>query len=170
MFRRNYLERVLKKMQELIDSFIEMNESTPWYDGIFLLEDSEETLGFAFVACQTFIAGTIADTSGKEARLIEDKDKKRAMKNAPLFKNQRTKIELINAVANYFKHKDEGPPFGKTKEILDSYHLLDREFPINGAFELLAEDFKIHSLATFLYEWSNHLFNELISSTENSEK
>lgn len=84
MFRRNYLERVLSKMQELIDSHIEMNNTTEWYDGLFLLEDSEETLGFVFVACQTFIVATIADSSGKGLKpQLSGKEKERAMKNAP---------------------------------------------------------------------------------------
>lgn len=88
----------------------------------------------------------------------------------PQLKNLRTKIELINAVANYYKHKDEGTPLGQTKEILDAYRLLDEEFPINAAFELLTEDYKIETLAQYLYDWSNHLFNELIYSSENPAK
>jgi hypothetical protein len=170
LFRKNYLERVLAKLQELMDSHVEMFNNEGWYDGIFLNEDCEETLGFVFVACQTFIVGTIADSS--ENRTNGDlsfKDKERAMKNAPQFKNARTKIELINAVANYYKHKDEGKPLGETKKILEAYNLLSEDFPINEAFSILTENHKIETIADYLCGWSNHLFNTALAAKNSND-
>lgn len=161
--RRNYLDRVLLKLQELMNSNFEMSKAHSWYDGLFLNEDCEETLGFVFIACQKFIVGTIGDFSKTEldARLTNE-EKKAAMKNAPLFGDVYTKIELINAVANYFKHIDEGELRKETRRILDAYNLLSEEFPINRAFELLTEDFKIESLSSYVYSWSNHMLNSRI--------
>ncbi|RZJ76283.1 MAG: hypothetical protein EOO45_02840 [Flavobacterium sp.] len=158
-FRENYLERVLQKMDELMDSHKKMYDEAEWYDSTFFFEDAEETLGFVFVACQVFILGTIADCADRSEMPIPTKAKEKAMKNAPQFNGARTKIELINSVANYYKHKDEGTPLGETKKILDCYKLLDDEFPISEAFRIITVDEKIDSLAKFLYDWRNHMFN-----------
>jgi hypothetical protein len=163
-FRENYLNRVLYKLQELLDDHEAMYMNEEWYDGIFLNEDCEETLGFVFVACQVFITGTIADASGKGRNTeIDFKDKERLMKDAPRFLNQRSKVELINAVANYYKHKDEGIPKGETKRILDAYDLLSKEFLINEAFTLITGESKLESLSSFLFSWRNHVFNTLLN-------
>lgn len=167
MFRKNYLNRVLDKLQELIDEHVEMFDNEEWYDGIFLNEDCEETLGMVFVACQTFIVGTIADSLCRDsASELKNEDKVKAMKNAPQFKNAGTKIELINAVANYYKHKDEGKPHERTRKILDSYGLLSAEFPINEAFDILTENHKVQTLAEYLYDWGSHLYNERLSEID----
>lgn len=163
MFRQNYLDRVLTKLQELMNTHYEMHENSDWYDGIFLNEDCQETLGFVFVACQTYIVGTIADTTNMNEPGLnykkKEKIKARAMRNAPQFINSRTKIELINAVANYYKHRDEGDPSGHTKDILDEYYLLEEDFPINEAFAIITKDYKIETLSSYLFNWSNHMFN-----------
>lgn len=168
-FRRNYLNRVLSKLQELMDSHFEMHENNEWYDGLFLNEDCQETLGFVFVACQTFIVGVVADSTNiNEPELTfkeKDKIKSQAMKNAPQFRKARTKVELINALANYYKHRDEGEVMGETKRILESYKLLEEEFLINEAFHMITEDNKIETLANFLFSWSNHMFNTIPENT-----
>jgi hypothetical protein len=164
LFRKEYLSRVLDKLQELLDSHEEMCQTAGWYDGDFLLEDREETLGFVFVACQVFITGCIADSLGRiDKPAISPDVKARIMKNAPQFKRQRTKIELINAVANYYKHKDEGETSGSTKKILDGYNLLNKDFPINEALTLITVDDKLETLKEYLLNWRDHLFNTLES-------
>jgi len=161
-FRINYLTRTLDKLQELLADHEEMYQTAGWYDETFLFEDQEETLGFAFVACQVFISGCIADSLGRtDKTAISQDDKARIMKNDLQFKGQRTKIELINAVANYYKHKDEGEPSGSTKKILDAYQLLTKEFPINEAFTLITENEELQTLSEYLLNWRNHLFNSL---------
>jgi hypothetical protein len=100
----NYLNRVLVKLQELPDSHIEMCDEYDWYEENFLSEDSDETIGFVFVACQVFISGTVGDVIKKDKFTYKEKEK--VLKNAPQFNGFRTKIELINAAANYYKHKD----------------------------------------------------------------
>jgi hypothetical protein len=72
------------------------------------LEQSESFLGIAFVAAQTYIAATVADTR-RLAKSTLKPNKNDLLKN---FSNNisgtgTTKMQLLDAIANYFKHHDE---------------------------------------------------------------
>jgi hypothetical protein len=157
-FRINYLNRVLAKLQELLDEHLALCDEYDWYEESFLAEDTEETLGFVFVACQVFISGTVSDVIGKGKFTYKEKEK--ALKNAPQIKGFRTKIELINAAANYYKHKDESELSGDTLKIMEGFDLLKADLPLTTALEDLIGDSLIVALSEILIGWRNHLFNE----------
>lgn len=163
VFRMNYLNRMLGKLQDLLDDHIAMCDQYEWYEENFLAEDSDETLGFAFVACQVFISGTVGDVIGKDKFSFKEKEK--VLKNAPLFKGFRTKIELINAVANYYKHKDESEISGETLKIMNGFNLLKEDYPFAVALELIIGNQRITDLADYLFGWRNHVFNSIIIDT-----
>lgn len=143
-FRINHLNMFLNKLQELLGDCKDMCKELDWYEENFLLEDWEDTLGFVFITCQIFISSTIGDVLGKNN--FTQKDKERILKNAPQFNGFRTKIELINAIANYYKHKEESNLSGDTLKILKGYNLLTKEFPITETLALIVEDNKLTSL------------------------
>lgn len=72
------------------------------------LEHTESLLGIAFVTAQTYIAGTVSDAyklkgSGRKPtkeRLLKDYGDRLAGSAV-------TRMELCDAIANYFKHHDE---------------------------------------------------------------
>jgi hypothetical protein len=162
VFRVNYLNRMLGKLQELLDSHIQMCDEFDWYEENFLSEDTDDSLGFVFVACQVFISGTVGDVIGKHNFTYKEKEK--ALKNAPKFKGFRTKIELINAAANYYKHKDESEIAGDTLKIMEGFGLLKEDYPLLSARELLIGEQPICILANFLIGWRNHVFNTLLKN------
>jgi hypothetical protein len=81
-------------------------------DGLEAREHAELFLGLGFVAFQTYALGTWTDLNRiRQAAGKRPVDKLVCYKTDPILVNQNgpTRIELINAVANYFKHHDEWP-------------------------------------------------------------
>ena len=74
----------------------------------FALEHAEGLCGIAFVTAQTYITGTVADvnkivsssTRFKKNQLLQNY-------NDGLLETSLTKLELCDAMANYFKHHEE---------------------------------------------------------------
>lgn len=151
----------LRRPGLLLDSHQQSCDEFDWYRENFLAEDTDETLGLVFVACQVFIAGTVGDVIGKGNFNLKQKEK--VLKNDVQFRGFRTRIELINAIANYYKHKDEGEITGDTLKIMEGYQLLKENYPVLTAYELLAEDWTVSSLASYLFDWRNHIFNSAIA-------
>lgn len=78
-------------------------------DGVTACENTEPILGFGFIAAQTYALGTWTDlnkirkSSGKPSVTKFD-----CYTCDPIsIKGGPTRIEVINAIANYFKHHDE---------------------------------------------------------------
>src|SRR5437870_3746125 len=79
------------------------------FDGLTASEHAEPLLGLGFVAAQTYVLGTAQDLNAiRRSRGKSALDKSECYKcDAITLKETVTRIELINAVANYFKHHDE---------------------------------------------------------------
>ena len=155
--RISNLNRMLAKLQELLDEHLALCNEYDWYEENFLAENTEETMGFVFLACQVFISGTVGNVIGRDKFTYKEKEK--LLKNAPQFKGFRTKIELINAAANYYKHKDESELSGDTLKIMQGFGLLEKDFPLITTLEELSEDRTVATLSEYLIGWRNHLFN-----------
>lgn len=112
-----------------------------------MAEDTEETLGFVFVACQVFISGTAGDLIGTDKFIY--KEKENLLKDAPQFKGFRTKIELINAAANYYKHEDERELSGDTLKIMEGFGLLQADLPLTTALKDMIGNSPIAALSNF---------------------
>jgi len=132
-----------------------------WYDGMWLLEESEPILGLAFIAAQNYINSSIYDrfeTLGKQYRAykignsINDKG--------------RTDIELIVSIANYFKHRDHPKELtGETPKILNDFNLrFDKNVdisnsPIFKGLELFSENWDLREIIKATETWRYKLWN-----------
>ena len=78
-----------------------------YFDGTFAQEQAETVFGIAFVSAQTYITGTISDMLeiGGDITL----SKKEMLAYGSPYVGELSKIELINAIANYYKHHEEWP-------------------------------------------------------------
>ncbi len=84
-------------------------DSDDGFDGISAREHAEPLFGLGFVAAQSYALGTVSDlNSVRESRSKPKKDKLDCYACDTIALNGGvTRIQLINASANYFKHHDE---------------------------------------------------------------
>ena len=90
-----------------------------YFDGVFAQEQAETIFGIAFVSAQTYITGTVSD-------MIEIGDNEALTKSEMLAigspkVGEISKVQLINAIANYYKHHEEWSnwkPEGKNKRTI----------------------------------------------------
>ena len=78
-------------------------------DGSWACEHAEPLLGLGFVAAQTYAIGTVSDLNSVGTSRGKSKKEKLECYAYDSFrvKGDVTRIQLINATANYFKHHDE---------------------------------------------------------------
>ncbi|HEX6085952.1 MAG TPA: hypothetical protein VF266_15575 [Thermoanaerobaculia bacterium] len=77
-------------------------------DGLGLCDRMEAVVGLGFVACQQYINATYPQLVPNKAQ---------AIRHPPTLPGGQSAIELINAAANFWKHRDEWPrPNGKDEE------------------------------------------------------
>ena len=136
-------------------------------DGIVALEHAEPLLGLGFVAVQTYALGTFCDLN----RIRECSGKSIVTKtdcyasDTILVKGKATRIQVINATANYFKHHDEWSqwPTNETTKILASVGIVkNTEFACVEATRLLCgQTLKLIVLHQIVKEWRNHVFSTL---------
>ena len=146
-------------------------DTQEWFDGLSAREHAEPLFGLVFVAAQTYAIGTVSDlNSVRISRLKSKKEKLYCYAcDTVALKGSVTRIQLINASANYFKHHDEWtrwPTRGKgayDTKILDSVGINEKtEFPCIDAFELLCgTSWELIALPKILKEWRAHLFGTL---------
>ncbi len=139
-----------------------------WFDGLWAREHVEPVLGLGFVAAQTYAVGTwshlnkIRSSSGKSPI-----DKRACYGCDPIkVKGQVTRLELINATANYFKHHDEWTGWSDnraaaTTQILNRVGITEQsESPCIEAAEVFCgsgwEFILVHEVVK---EWRAHVHN-----------
>jgi len=138
------IEGIENSILELRDKF----DKNEWYDGIWILEESEPIYGLAFVAFQNYINSSIYDRFDSSENRLE---KYKLGEYVDDF--QRTNIELIIGTANYFKHKDENGEIHKgTQNILNDFeYRFDKDVniedsPIFKSLDLLTERWELKKL------------------------
>jgi hypothetical protein len=136
-------------------------------DGIIARYHAEMLLGLGFVAAQAYVLGAWTDLN----RIREGSAR------APLTKSDCyasdtitvqagiTRIHVINATANYFKHHDEWRawPQNETARILATIGITQKtEFPCIHATELLCgTGWKLIVLHQIVKEWREHIIHSL---------
>lgn len=143
------------------------------FDGISAREHAEPLFGLGFVAAQSYALGTVSDLNG--VRISRHKPKKEKFDcyacDTSALKGSVTRIELINASANYFKHHDEwlrwpvGSDLGvRDTKALGSVGITEKtEFPCINAVDLLCgTSWELIVLLQILKEWRVHLFSTLL--------
>lgn len=138
-----------------------LNESE-WYDGIWLLEESEPIVGLAFIAAQNYINSSIYD----RFETLEKQYEEYKMGNRINDKG-RTDIELIISLANYFKHRDHPKGLtGETPKILNDFNLqFDKNVgiinsPIFKGLELFSENWDLIEIIKTTETWRYKLWEK----------
>jgi hypothetical protein len=158
-YRVESLNLIIIGLENSIQTIVKKNKEIDWYDGIWMREESEPIYGLAFIAFQNYINGSIND-------LFEKPDNKaqyyKLDNKAEDF--QRTQIELIIGLANYYKHKDAKFHKG-TVEILNSFNLdinsdnvIDNS-PIFEGLELLNKKWDLFEIKKIVTDYRNKLLN-----------
>ncbi|RUA33831.1 MAG: hypothetical protein DSY77_08215 [Bacteroidetes bacterium] len=184
-FRYNYLCDTVRALENLISSFKKKNEEIDYYDGLFLLEDSEQTYGLAFIAMQNYIYGSIYDhlkALKSDAKISEDLFEKSFKvrgelkqhiwqnyipKSEKVEQNDLKYVELIICLANYYKHRDEVN--GLDKSTLIILNKLDNKFnennfelddsPIINGIELLSKNWDLTEIVENIKSWREKLWD-----------
>jgi hypothetical protein len=143
------------------------------FDGISGREHAEALFGLGFVAAQSYALGTVSDLNS--VRMSRRKPKKEKLDcyacDSIALKGGVTRIQLINASANYFKHHDEWVrwPTGSDRGAHDTKALRSvgitekTEFPCIDAVDLLCgTSWELIVLHQILKEWRVHLFGTLL--------
>ena len=148
--------------------FAGVNEDYETDLGIAVIED---LLGLAFVAAQAYIAGTISDAR-KIAKRAPSLTKQGLLRigSATIADTTTTCMELIDAVANYYKHHDEWScwdkpgPHQKTVEVLRCLETDDFEpFICIRAAEALhhgVEGAELQTLLSLITGWRQVVIQE----------
>lgn len=77
-----------------------------YFDGAFAQEQAETIFGIAFVTAQTYIVGTVSDMSEINSKGNLSKADMLTI-GSPIVVDNITKVQLINTIANYYKHFEE---------------------------------------------------------------
>ncbi len=143
------------------------------FDGISAREHVEPLFGLGFVAAQSYALGTVSDLNS--VRTSRRKPKKEKLDcyacDIIALNGGVTRIQLINASANYFKHHDEWArwPTGSDRGAHDTKALASvgitekTDFPCIDAVDLLCGTrWELIVLHQILKEWRVHLFSTLL--------
>jgi hypothetical protein len=145
----NSLQVLKKKLDEI-----------SWYDGLWLLEESEPICGLAFIAVQNYINSSIYDR-------FENLDKQHKLYKIgnKIKGTNRTHIELIVAIANYFKHRDHPEDLRKdTANILNDFNFqFDKKIditdsPIFKGLDLFSENWDLIDVVKVAEIWREKLW------------
>jgi hypothetical protein len=129
-------------------------------DGLTAMEYGEYLYGAVLVACQVYAVGTISDINEIE----KSKHNKIALyKYKETDFSEYTYVELINALANFFKHNEEWStwPINETTKTLRYYKIDENtEFPLHtGIRIIIGESSDLRELCTVLEDWRFSLLN-----------
>jgi hypothetical protein len=168
-YRHDWVSLTLNALKTGFSSIKEMGEEMPWFDGLWQLEHAESIFGIAFITAQTYILGTVEDINS-----IRKSSGKSEISKINYYDDDKfplpggiSRILLINAIANYYKHHDE---WGKTwKKNLTTLTLYDvgidesTEFPCYEVAAMLpngkaTED--LENLLTIISEWREYILTK----------
>jgi hypothetical protein len=131
-----------------------------WYDGDWFMEESEPIAGLSFVAFQNYINSSIYDRYDELSKQYVKYKLGKTIENS-----NRTQIELIITIANYFKHRDYPKElFVETKNTLKDLNLncnkdahIDHS-PIFQALNMLTEKGGLNEIKTIVINWRKALW------------
>jgi hypothetical protein len=156
-YRVESLTLIITGLENSIQTTVKKNTEFDWYDGIWMREESEPIYGLAFVAFQNYINGSINDLFNKPENKVQFYKKGNKHKDF-----ERTQIELIIGLANYYKHKD-GKFHNGTSEILKSFNLdinsenvIDNS-PIFEGLELLNYEWNLFEIKKIVTDYRKKL-------------
>jgi hypothetical protein len=151
-------------------------DEVEWFDGNFVMDHSEWLLGVAFVAAQAYVERAVGDicrhlmasggAPGENRKTLRTKCLARDVRLDPL---PMTRVELINAAANYYKHHD-GPQdlWPDTAQTLRKAGINLEDpyaYPCAHAASLLCgNEWNLHMLCDIVKDWRAQLVRSTLSS------
>ncbi|HJR99466.1 MAG TPA: hypothetical protein VJ780_00920 [Flavobacterium sp.] len=157
---QNQLNNIYKICKD--DNFI-------YWDSVYA-DDTEHIVGTVFIVLQNYINSSITDLFPDSPKLFDkySLDKK-------IINSKTTRVELIIALANYYKHRDLPTDLHlPTVKILDDLNLDFKEYynisnnkffhktgstsPVFNGFSLLSEDWNFNDLIKIVGEWRESLW------------
>jgi len=169
--RINVLESIINSIQKQLDE-IELRcrkDSFIYWDSIYA-DDVEHLIGIVFIALQNYINSSISDLYPELTKLY----KKYSLDKKTKMNSETTRIELIIALANYYKHRDlpselhkhTTNPFddlsikykqSNSKNKKFSY-VVGSESPIFNGLSLLSDRWNLKDLVRIVVEWRENLW------------
>jgi hypothetical protein len=142
------------------------------FDGVSAREHIEPLFGLGFVAAQSYALGSVSDLNAvRMSRRKQEMEKLDCYAcDTITLRGGVTRIQLINACANYYKHHDEWArwPTGKRRGAHDTKTLgsvgitESTKFRCIAAVDLLCgTSWELIVLHQILREWRGHLFSTL---------
>jgi hypothetical protein len=157
------LENLLKlvylldeQLSELSDKSMEAEDA----DAYGYFDTMEHLVGLAMVISQTYIA-TVCGAIAVE--------KRSALKNGPPLPGGKTKVEIINHAANYWKHNNEwgtersGRRRQAIEEAFDSVGFpVGTDYPLSGVLTELSDPMfaSLEALVGILQEWKSAVLRD----------
>ena len=145
-----------------VQAVFRRNKEQPWFDGLWMNEYGEVLHGALLVAAQAYCVGAVVDVNEiSEGKGLEAVNKIAAYHAHSIVRNERSVVELVNAAANCFKHRDEWGdnwPDNETTRALIAYSITaDTEFPVNEAIVIITTELGYPRLSDLLSEWRGGL-------------
>ncbi len=167
------LHDVIVGIDAALAAIHERLDSEDGFDGISAREHAEPLFGLGLVAAQTYALGAVSDLNAvRMSRREPEKSKLDCYACDTIALNGGvTRIQVITASANYFKHHDEWAwwPAGSDRGAHDTKTLgtvgitEKTEFPCIAVVDLLCgTSWELIVLHQILKEWRAHLFSTLL--------
>lgn len=157
--RKGTLEMVISGIQAPIDQCRKSMDQIDWYDGLWYLEETEPLYGLVLIAFQNYINSSIYD------RFQSIEKKNSLYKNGDTIpEKNRTYIELIICLANYYKHRDDDRSLHPgTAKVLDDLqipfsNIEIEESPIFKGMDLLSINWNLSEISKRLFDWRESLW------------
>jgi len=164
-WRLNSTERILANLGNAITDLVqELDELDEQYQIDDTLELIENCLGIAFVIAQHYIIGTVSDANRIiKSHNILTKESLLRMCDDRISSSEITRMELCDAMANYYKHHEEWGKWAeagrhqRTVSVLNSAGIKEKDiFPCGEAFALLwpgARESNLNPFVQLITSW-----------------
>jgi hypothetical protein len=166
------IKNIIDSFQKQLDKVAELceNDDFDWWDN-FYADDTEHFAGTVFIVLQNYINSSISDLFPKLTKLHS----KYTFDEKVNENSETTRIELIIALANYYKHRDLPTELHKyTTNPLDNlgidykhiydiennkyFHKMGADSPIFNGLSILSKKWNYNDLVEIVSEWRENLW------------
>jgi hypothetical protein len=167
------LREVMIGVEHGLRQVVNRTKRVEWFDGNFMLDHAEWLLGVAFVAAQTYIESAIGDVwrhlhgeRHAEGAAWTDFRKNCLACDVQLKPAGVTRMELINAVANYYKHHEGAKALRPETVVTLSECGLNPDdvyaYPCaHAAWLLCGSEWHLQSLCGLMKAWRSRIVTEV---------
>ncbi|AYN05446.1 hypothetical protein [Flavobacterium sp. 140616W15] len=169
--RINVLRKIISPFQDQLNEMRKINkeEDFLYWDSVYA-DDMEHIVGTVFIVLQNYINSSIHDLYPKLKQIHEKYSIDEKIDNSNI-----SRIELIIAIANFYKHRDSPSELRKntikpfdnlnipTKVIYglgneDFFHKTGSDSPVYQGFNFLSEYWDFNELINIVTKWRENLW------------